>query len=143
MFPSYAVFRDILSRQILEARSRICIVSASFEDRELALMLYGVSRRAVTTAIRVNPRGIRQGGRLEKVVDELVTLGLPVQEVSLASLKLNEPTVIAIDSRTWSVGSPLRQTFSSEVEVEAAPWTSAEVCRWAQAAQSAKPQTVR
>ncbi len=106
-------------------------------------MLYGVSRRAVATAIRVNPRGSRQGGRLEKVVDELVTLGLPVQELSIAPLKMNEPTLIAIDSRAWSVSSPLSQTASSEVEVEAAPWTSAEVCRWAQAAQSAKAQTVR
>jgi hypothetical protein len=143
VFPSYPVFRDVLSRHVLTAGSRICVVSSVFEDREIGLMLFAASRRAVSTAIRVSPRSENQPGRLHAVPDNLKMLGLPVQENSLQPLKLSGPTVIAIDRRAWSVSVPLSETLGEPVEVESAPWTAAEVCGWARSAQSAKAATVR
>jgi hypothetical protein len=143
ILPSYSVFRDVLSEQFLNARSRICVVSSALEDREIALMLFGASQRAVGTAVRVAPRVQNQSGRLQTVVDTLQFLGVPVTESSLKPLKLSGPTFIAIDRRVWAVNVPLSETSTSSVEVESAPWTSAEVCGWAGSAQSAKAATVR
>jgi hypothetical protein len=143
LFPSYPVFRDALSLQLLQARQRVCIVSSAFEDRELALMMYGVSRRSVSTAIRVNPRTRGPIGRIERVADELSALGLPVLELSIHGLKLSEPTLLAVDGHAWTVSVPLSQFKMTEVETAAAPWTAAEVCSWAEAARSAKPATAR
>lgn len=142
-FPSYAVFRDVLSEQILKAGSRICILSPVFEDRELGLFVLGASQRALATAIRVNPRVKNESGRLQTVLDNLKFLGVPVQENALKSLKPADPTFIAIDRKAWAISVPLSETSAGSVEVEAAPWTSAEVCGWAGSAQSAKAATVR
>jgi hypothetical protein len=144
-FPSWRVFRDALAGQFLHARSRVCIVSRSFEDRQLAGFLHAASQRGLLTALRLEPRvrSDQQNGRLEHLAGELRALGLSVTEISLKSLKLNEPTLIAIDQRAWSVDADLSEFQKDAVEVEAARWTSDEVCRWAQAAQPAKAATSR
>lgn len=142
-YSSYLVFRDVLSGQILSARSRVCVVTTAFDDRELGLMMFAASRRALTTAIRTNPRPTALTSRLERLVDEMRALGLPILELSLKNLKLSEPTVIALDQRAWTINQPLSETMAGAVEVESSAWTAAEVCGWAQAAQAAKATTGR
>lgn len=145
IYPSYLVFRDALSAQILVAQSKICVVTTQFADRELGLFLFGAAHRAVSVALRMNPIKRSEGTeRLMSVAEEIRLLGVPLFELSLKPLKLTEPTYVAVDQRAWSIGAALVETpLSRAVEVEAAPWTSAEVCAWAQSAQSAKAATSR
>jgi hypothetical protein len=137
------VFREVLAQEMLAARSRVCLVTPTIEDRLIGLMMFGLTRRAVVVAARVNPRTPAARGRLERWIDELRTLGIPVIEQSLKSLNLREPTVVAIDQYVWTVDVPLSETISAPVEVDASEWTSAEVCRWAEAAQTAKAASSR
>lgn len=143
LFPSYLVFRDALNSQLLAAQNRVCILSDVFEDREIGLMVYGASRRALTTAIRMNPRSGLLTGRLARLADELRNLGIPIAESPLKSLKIGTPTLLAVDRRAWSIDAPLSETHRGPVAVEPAAWTAGEVCQWAQDPQSAKAATVR
>ena len=143
LFPSYLVFRDALNAQILSGQSRVCILSDVFEDREIGLMVYGASRRALTTAVRINPRSGLLTGRLARLADELRNLGVSISELPLKPLKIATPTLVAVDRRAWSIDAPLSETHRGAVAVEPAAWTAGEVCQWAQDPQSAKAATVR
>ena len=145
-YPSYSVFRDVLSAQMFSAKQRICILTKNFEDRELAFVLFNASRRALAAQLRVEPKleGVGFRGRLGRLLDDLRALGLSVSDESLKNLKLPKATIIAIDNRAWSVSSELSELQNVIVDVEAAPFTAAEVCGWAEAAPSgAKPATQR
>jgi len=145
-YPSFSSFRDALNAQIYSAQHRVCILSDDFQDREIGFALYNASRRAVLTRLRVDSRGsLKSGtaGRLGRLLDELQASGIPVLEKSLKSLRMPEPTILAIDQRAWSISAVLIETSSKAVEVEAAPFTTQEVCNWAEAASSAKAATLR
>lgn len=145
-YPSYSVFKGVLSAQMFSAKQRICILTQNFEDRELAFVLFNASRRALAAQLRVEPKleDLALRGRLGRLLDDLRALGLSVSEASLKKLKLPKPTIIAIDNRAWSVSSELSELENVVVVVEAAPFTAAEVCGWAEAAPSgAKPATQR
>jgi len=145
-FPSYDVFRDVLVSEMFQAKKRICIVSKRFEDRELAFVLFNASRRSVSTHVRVDPQKTLVGsasGRLERLLDDLRSMGLTVSEQPFGNLNLPEPTLIALDNRAWSVSQGLSELVARPVDVEAAPFTAAEVCGWAEAAESAKAATRR
>ncbi|MEN9528244.1 MAG: hypothetical protein RI932_117 [Pseudomonadota bacterium] len=145
-FPSYDVFKDVFIAEMFQAKKRICILSTRFEDRELAFVLLNASRRSVSTHVRVEPQrtSTRVGvGRLGRVVDDLRSLGLTVLEQSLSKLNLPEPTLVALDNRAWNVSQGLSEVVARPVDVEAAPFTAAEVCSWAEAASSAKAATRR
>ena len=120
-------------------------MSHVFEDRQLAGFLHAASQRGLLTTLRLEPsaRGDQRNGRLERLAGELRMLGVSVSEMSLKTLKMNEPTLIAIDQKAWSVDAHLSEFHTEPVEVEAARWTSEEICRWAQAAQAAKAATSR
>ncbi|MFZ9520058.1 MAG: hypothetical protein ACO3A4_06220 [Silvanigrellaceae bacterium] len=143
VFPSWRVFRDALADQFLNAKSRICVLSQTFEDRQLASFLHGAAQRGLLTALRLEPLSEKQNGRLERLAGELRILGVSVSETSLKPLKINEPSLVAIDQKAWSIDAGLSEFQNNAIEIEASRWTADEVCRWAQAAQSAKPATSR
>lgn len=146
IFPTYSIFKDVLNSQLFSAKQRICVLTRNFEDRDVGLVLFNASRRALATYIRVEPkRGtLAAGDRLVRLTDDLRGLGLTVSsEESMKNLKLPEPTIIAIDQQAWSVSADLSEMQISEVSVEAAPFTAAEVCAWAQFSAGAKGATQR
>lgn len=142
-YPSYSTFKEHLAAEILSARSRVCVITPAFEDRQLGTLLFGASRRGVKMAIRTNPQASSSSVRISRVLDDLRQLGVSVQELPLRSSKLPETTLLAIDHRAWSVDTSLSEISSGAVEVEAAAWTAAEVCEWARPAQPAKAATAR
>jgi hypothetical protein len=145
-FPSYEVFRDVLISEMFHAKKQICILAKRFEDRELAFVLLNASRRSLSTRVRVEPQRSGTGlasGRLGRVLDDLRSLGVTVSEQPLSKLNLPAPAVVALDNRAWTISEDLSEVVARPVDVEAAPFTSAEVCGWAEAAAGAKPATRR
>jgi hypothetical protein len=143
VYPSYAVFRDVLGLEIASAKNRICILARLFEDREIAGGLGLASRRALTALVRVEPRSTEANGSADPFMagQTLRAFGLTPWENSLKKLKLSEPTVVAIDNRAWNISTDLSELRRSPVEVEPAPFTAREVCGWADAAAGAKAAT--
>jgi hypothetical protein len=143
VYPSYSVFRDVLNLEISSAKRRICVLARIFDDREIAYGLGLASRRAVAALMRLEPPASDSSPSSNpfNASDTLRAFGLTPWKESLKKLKLPEPTVIAIDSRAWSISSELSELRTAPVDVEPAPFTSAEVCGWADAAASAKAAT--
>ena len=141
-FPSYPTFREVLNQQIFAAKERVCILTQRLDDRELSFTLFSASRRAVYTALRILVQKTTTE-REEQRLEEFSFLGLQILKKPLIKLKMQDPTLLTIDGRAWSVSSELNEFSASEVNVEPAPLTAAEVCRWAEDAASAKATTRR
>ncbi|MEY2988319.1 MAG: hypothetical protein RJB13_1840 [Pseudomonadota bacterium] len=141
-FPSYSTFREALNQQIFAAKNRVCVLTQRLDDRELALALFSASRRAVLTALRVSLKK-KTTEREERRLEELSFLGIQILKKPLTALKMQSPTLLAIDGRAWSVSSELLEYLANEVTIEPAALTATEVCRWAEDAAGAKAATRR
>jgi hypothetical protein len=127
--PGYGVFRDELMFAILQAKTRVAIVTEEFHDGDIATALYRAKLKGVKVLVVLNSsrkaKAQSKGNYLSRV--GITTMVLSSPSAQFARNKWGGRTSFVLDDKAFRLSSVLDERQSGSVKIDGSPFTADEI----------------